>query len=130
MLNIFIRTSVHLVLIVLLLLTNISICMSFENNSTHSLFFKKETLNAVSKEASWIALLGGKVKNNEATNKYVRTEDGKDFYLQDKPSHDWLTKEMELAFSFCATTLVEVCGLLINLICPLKKLISITVRTC
>ena len=71
--------------------------MSFENNSTHSLFFKKETLNAVSKEASWVALLGGKVKNNGATKKYIRTEDGKDFYLQDKPSHDWLTKEMELA---------------------------------
>jgi hypothetical protein len=97
MLNIFIRTSVHLVLIILLLLANISTCLSFENNSTNYQFFKKDTLEVLSKETSWIALLGGKVKNNEATNKYVRTEDGKDYYLQDKPSHNWLVKEMELA---------------------------------
>jgi hypothetical protein len=93
----FAKTAAHYLLTILLLSTNISLCLSHEKDSTNFSFIKKSSLEILSKEPSWVALLGGKAKTNKSKQHYARTEDGKDFYLQDNPSHDWLEKEMELS---------------------------------
>ena len=91
-----VKTTTRLLLTILLLSTNISLCLSDEKDSTNFSFIKG-SLEILSKEPSWVALLGGKAKTTKSKKHYARTEDGKDFYLQDKPSHDWLKKEMELS---------------------------------
>lgn len=91
-----VKTSVRYIL-TLLLTTNISLCLSLEKDSTNVALINKKSLEALSKEASWIALLGGKAKNANLKTHYAQTEDGEDFYLQNKPSHDWLKREMELS---------------------------------
>jgi hypothetical protein len=84
-------------LLTLLLTTNISSCLSLEKDSTNIALINKKSVETLSKEASWIALLGGKAINANLKTHYARTEDGEDFYLQNKPSHDWLKREMELS---------------------------------
>ena len=134
-----VKTTTRLLLTILLLSTNISLCLSDEKDSTNFSFIKG-SLEILSKEPSWVALLGGKAKTTKSKKHYARTEDGKDFYLQDKPSHDWLKKRwnyhckksciMNRGIYFYAIIREEVYGLLINLIYPIKKLILITVQRC
>lgn len=91
------KTGVRYLLTLLLISTNIPFCLSYEEDSTNFPFINKKSLETISKEPDWIALLGGKANNTKSKKHYTRTEDGENFYLQDKPSHDWLKKEMELS---------------------------------